>query len=295
MRARWLTVLAVAAVLGVLSSAATPAEVVVAAGRDGGDGGGGGGESGGGSDTGGGVDENGDPIVVAVDPGSPGSSVPTPGDEDSGGPVCWWEVVIADDSDYPFYRDDGTPIFSATGRWLRQYCDGEVVTTGGWYWAVPEGGIVIPGELAREAAEAVAIADPVVGTSPAPGRLVVRVPTWLWIDGSWWQTYEATATAGRVTATVTATPLSAVWTTGDGAMLTCGAGVPWQPGAAVTAETCVHTYTVASPATGYELTVAVDLALSWTSNVGVSGTLDPIPRSSTQTVTVGEIQAVGTS
>lgn len=237
--------------------------------------------------SGGGVNEDGDPTAVAVDPGTDGYDDTTPGSD------CYWTVIIADDSDYPFFTDDGVAVHSKTGRWVRQYCDGEAVTRG-WYWAVPEGGAVVPADLAQQAAESVAIAPPVIGTSPASGRLVVQVPTWLWVDDGWWETYSATATAGRVSATVTATPVRATWSMGEGSTLVCDAGIAWHPGLADAASDCAHTYTRASTAAGYTMSVTVELELGWSSNFGESGTIPTISRTQTQIVQVGEIQAVGT-
>lgn len=272
MRARRLTQLVVASVVGVLS--VPGASPVWAAGE-------------------GYVDPNGDPTVVATDGGSGGGS----GDSGGGGgePDCWYEVIVHDDWATAMYDRFGTRQYSETGRWLTYVCnDPSAVAVGGWP-ALPEGGGVDPVELARQARESVPIAAPAAVTSPASGRLVVQMVTWLWIDGAWWHEYSATASAGRVSATITATPQRAVWSTGDGATVECaGAGTPWQPGAAADAATCSHTYRSVSPPSGFELSVSVEFDVVWSSNVGQTGTLDTISRTSTQVVHVGEIQAVGT-
>lgn len=257
-----------------------------------GDPGGGGGDGDGDPGGGGGeIDENGDPTAIADDPGEPGTS--TPG-SDGGDPDCWWVIVVADDIATSVFNQFGERLFSETGRWLMRVCEGMgAVAVDGWP-VVPEGGEVDPGELASSARESVPIGAPLALTSPAAGRLVVRMPTWLWVDSEWWQTYSATATAGRVSSTVTATPTRAVWSTGDGRTVECGAGSPWQPGLPDSAATCAHTYTVASPAGGFDLSVTVEFEVAWTSNVGQAGTLSTISRSAGQTVQVGEIQAIGT-
>jgi hypothetical protein len=244
--------------------------------------------------TGGGVDEDGNPIVVVTVPGTPDDREDDEDADGDGQPDCWWEVVVADDLAIFVYGSDGARRHSATGRWLMRVCQdiGPVAVDG--VPVVPEGGRVIPGDLARSAARSVPIAEPVIGTSPSSGRLVVRVPTWLWVDEGWWEPYSATATVGRVSATVTATPVRAVWSAGDGATVVCDAGVAWQPGLAEDATDCAHTYTAASGDGGYELSVEVEIELAWTSNVGQSGTLDSIARTGTQTVQVGEVQAIGT-
>ncbi|HWL41518.1 MAG TPA: hypothetical protein VNQ73_01145 [Ilumatobacter sp.] len=250
---------------------------------------------GGGDDEGGGggeIDEDGNPTAVAAAPGTPGGTTPEPfGDGES---ECWWEVVVADDTVIRVFNQFGERRFSATGRWLMRVCEGIGPVAVDGATAVPEGGGVDPGELAAEARESVPIAAPLALTSPASGRLVVRMPTWLWVDGGWWQTYSATATAGRVSSTVTATPTRAVWSTGDGRSVECEAGTPWRRGLADSAATCAHTYTTASPAEGYDLSVTVEFEVAWSSNVGQAGTLPTITRSASQTVQVGEIQAIGT-
>lgn len=246
-----------------------------------------------GGSGGGEIDEDGDPTAIAGTPGTAGSSTPGSGGDD-GEPECWFEVVVADDMKITVYDQHGNRRFSETGRWLMQVCEGiGPVALDGWP-VFPEGGSVDPGELAEQARESVPIGAPLAVTSPAVGQLVVQMPTWLWVDGSWWQDYSATATAGRVSSTVTATPRRAVWSTGDGATVECEAGTPWQVGLPDSAATCAHVYRQVSPPGGFALAVTVEFDVAWESNVGQSGTLSTISRSTSQAVQVGEIQAVGT-
>ncbi len=236
------------------------------------------------------VPTGGSPTAVATEVDADGGSNGGGG----GGGVesdCWWEVQIADDFAQPVYDVDGTQLHSATGRWLAKFCgNGELVDQ------QPEGAVVDLDALAREAARSVSISGPVVQTSPANRKLYVQISTWLWISGSWWHDYEATASTGRVTATVTAAPTSVSWATGDGATVTCnGPGRAWSPGLGDEASDCRHTY---HEATDHDQTLplmaTVTFHLSWTSNIGASGDLDPISRSSTVQVSVGEIQAIET-
>jgi hypothetical protein len=92
--------------------------------------------------------------------------------------------------------------------------------------------------------------------------------------------------------------MSVRWDLGDGDILTCrGPGLPWRPGLAEDATNCAHTYTrssAASPGGRFQLSAAVALEITWTSNVGDGGTLDSISRSASRFVDVGEIQAIGT-
>lgn len=237
------------------------------------------------------VDDNDNPTAVASDVGDV-VAVRAGGGE----PECEWSVVIDDDIDYAVHEIDGRRLFSESGRWLQQICDGQSTSVNGSY-LIPEGGQVDPQQLAAEARQSVPIVMPTINTSPASDRrLYVRVPTWLWLDPSWWQTYSATASAGRVSSTVTARPVRAVWSAGDGEGPTCdGPGVVWREGMREDATDCSHIYyhSSASQEGGtYTLSVTVEFEVTWTSNVGVSGGLSGVSRSASRPVEVGEIQAV---
>lgn len=241
------------------------------------------------------VDEDGNPTVTVGDgtPGGPGGGGP------GGSDPCVWEVIVEDDFAVHVYDADGQVQFSETGRWLQKVCPGVGAVAVGGQFIIPEGGAVDVEALAEEALASVSIPGPAIRTSPELDRIYVRVPTWLWVDGSWWHGYQATASAGRVTATVTATPRSSSWTLGDGSTVRCdGPGIAWHPGLPEDVTSCAHTYTTSSagrPGDTFSLSAAVQLDVSWTSNIGQGGTLPAISRTSTQPIVVGEIQAVGTS
>ena len=240
------------------------------------------------------VPPDGDPTVVSRDEQTSGDPSSGPGT-----PNCTWEVAIEDDMDSAIYDvDTGERIYSETGRWLRRMCDGSPVQVNGES-VVPEGGAVNPRTLAVEAQASARIPPPAISTSPdASRRLYVQVATWLWLEPAWWRPYEATATAGRVTSTVTVVPLSAIWNTGDGSTVSCaGRGTPWTSGA-TGASSCSHTYrsSSATRAAGtFPLQVTVTFAVSWTSNTGAGGSLPNISRSASVDVVVGEIQAINTT
>lgn len=235
------------------------------------------------------IDPDGDPTATAGDGGSSGGGG---GGGGGGNDDCEYALSIEDDFEFYVYGDDDTPQHSATGRWFTYICNGASMDV------VPEGGLVDPRQVAVDALASVGITGPVVATSPASDRLVVRVPTWLWVDGGWWQTYTATASAGRVTAAVTVRPVATDWSTGDGGGTTCtGPGVAWSPGLPDSATDCSHTYlepSAGEPGSTFSLTATVRMEVSWSSNTGQGGTLPAISRSSTQPVTVSEVQAVGT-
>lgn len=246
------------------------------------------------------VTPGGHPTAVASDP----RSGPTGGGSSGGGgssdQVCEWLVVIKDDFTFFVYDvDSAEPQHSATGRWLEYRCNGLGAMQVDGFFLVPEGGFVDPRQLALDALATVSIAPPAIRTSPSEnGRLFVQVPTWLWLDSSWWTTYEATANTGRVWSTVRATPVSTRWALGDGEAVSCkGPGTPWRPGLSEAASNCTHTYrssSAAQPGGTFGLDATVTLEVSWTSNASTGGTLPAISRTSALQVDVGEIQAIGT-
>jgi len=209
-------------------------------------------------------------------------------------------VVIQDDFEFKIYDVDSLePQHSATGRWLERWCPGVGAVDVNGFFAVPEGGLADPYQVALDALASVQITPPAIRTSPSEnGRLYVQVPTWLWLDSTWWQTYEATANTGRVWSTVRATPVATTWELGDGRSVSCrGPGTPWRRGLSEDASSCTHTYRSSSasrPGGTFSLEVTVMLEVSWTSNATGGGTLPAITRSSTIAVEVGEIQAIGT-
>lgn len=245
------------------------------------------------------VDSDGDPTAVAGEGGSGGGGAASgggAGTDDS----CEWHVVIEDDFEFFIYDVDSLePQHSATGRWLERWCRGVGAVDVDGYFVIPEGGLVDPYQLALDALASVQIAPPGIRTSPSEnGRLYVQVPTWLWLDSTWWQTYEATANTGRVWSTVRATPVATTWELGDGSSVSCrGPGTPWRRGLSEDASSCTHTYRSSSssqPSGTFDLEATVTLEVSWTSNATGGGTLPAISRSSTLDVEVGEIQAIGT-
>lgn len=234
------------------------------------------------------IDEGGTPTAEAreVDRGrgSRGSS---------SGSNCHWRVVIEDDTAFAVYETDGSRQYSETGRWLEQVCDGRPIQV------VPESAPADPRDLAVSAREAVPIPAPPLNTSPsANGELYPQMKTWLWLDEAWWREYSATASAGAVSSTVTARPVRAEWTMGDGGRTVCaGPGVAWRRGMGEDDTYCSYTYRRSSAGEEggtFTLTVTVYFEVAWTSNVGAGGSLGAVTRSASIPVRVGEIQAVNT-
>ena len=244
--------------------------------------------------------DGGDPTAVAIDGASAPGGVGGGGSGGGAPNPCHWQVVIEDDYQFSVYGDDDTEQHSNTGRWLQYWCEGIGAVAVNGYFLTPEGGLIDPAALAADALASIDIGGPEIRTSPsAEGRLYVQIPTWLWLDRGWWKPYQASASAGRVTSTVTAKPVKTTWTMGDGNSVTCtGAGQAWHSGLPDDATDCRHTYRHSSatkPGNTFHLEATVTFEVTWTSNLGPGGTLPAITRTSSVDAEVGEIQAIGTN
>ncbi len=127
----------------------------------------------------------------------------------------------------------------------------------------------------------------------------MNLRTWLWIDPGAWQPLSQTASAGPVSATVTATPTSVRWDMGDGAVVTCrGPGTPFDPTRAESAQStdCSHTYKRSSAGQSgerYTVRVTITYGVSWTaSGAPGGGELGVIESSESLPLRVAEGQAV---
>jgi hypothetical protein len=130
-----------------------------------------------------------------------------------------------------------------------------------------------------------------------PGAQLVGVASWLWLTGVW-QSIEATAAIGAVSSTVTARPVEATWSMGDGTTVTCsGAGRPYDPArpARDQSSDCTHVYTrssAAEPDGVYPVSVTVTYEVGWSASTGAGGVLDTLTRTTTLPVVVQQAQAV---
>jgi hypothetical protein len=104
-----------------------------------------------------------------------------------------------------------------------------------------------------------------------------------------------------VRVTVTATPASVTWTSGDGGSVTCaGPGMPYpvgDPNPPAQSPTCGHAFTRSStgfPGGVYPLTAQVSWQISWQASNGQTGTLPSLTTSATAQVRVVEVQALVT-
>ena len=146
--------------------------------------------------------------------------------------------------------------------------------------------------------------SPSIGLNPAPFS-IVNLATWLWIDAGIWHSFEATATAGGITATAVATPQDVVWSMGDGSTVVCrGPGIVYQ--ASEPQTYCSHTFRVPSvgqpssdgdPNDGaFRVVASVTWAVRW-SAVGVpgGGQLPSLHTSVVEPVRVEQVESIGTA
>jgi hypothetical protein len=194
----------------------------------------------------------------------------------------------------PMYSGDGDTVpLDTPGQWLLKTCGTDYF-----------GAVFIPAQdpqlLAEQARKYLPLPAPAPRMSPA-GDQIVNLPSWLWVDGPWEPKTSTVAVPG-VSVTVTAVPVSVVWSMGDGTEVTCaGPGTPYEPSRpdADQLTSCSHTYTRSSaeqPGDHYTVTVSVRWSASW-AVVGApgGGDLGTITRATSFPVRVGEVQALNTA
>lgn len=154
---------------------------------------------------------------------------------------------------------------------------------------------VNPAALAEQAVSKLGLASPTIEMAPPDGaEQLVGVSTWLWIEPAAWHSMSATASAGTVSATATATPSKVVWNMGDGNQITCdGPGTPYVASDPTAATNCSYTWAQAG---SYQVAVTLYWSVTWTAagapgggNLGLqAGPATQVP------VTVTESQAINT-
>lgn len=182
------------------------------------------------------------------------------------------------------------------GRWAWQYCGGDMVNL----VFLPDAAPVDPLLLAQSARDQLVLPLPRPRTNPSADRSqLVNLRTWLWIDPAGWQPLSKTASAGTVSATVTASPTSVRWEMGDGAVVTCrGPGIPYDPSRPESAQStdCSHIYKRSSagqPDERYTVQVTITYGVSWTvTGAPGGGDLGVIETSESLPLRVAEGQAV---
>lgn len=180
------------------------------------------------------------------------------------------------------------------GAWFRKTCpDGRATTI----W-VPAAEVVDPAALAEEARSRTVVPLPGVNLNPGAGQdQVVNLETWMWVDS--WEPVSATAAAGPVTVTVTATPVRVEWSMGNGDVVVCsGPGTRYDPARAPDAQAteCSYTYRSSSagaPGSDFTITATSVWQVTWSATgVAAGGEFGLLRRTNSVNVRVSEIQAV---
>lgn len=241
--------------------------------------------------------EDGDAVVEVGDSERP--RPPRSGGGGGGGDVrCrYYGTTMGDLVDFSdlarMYEEAGRPLLIE--RWCEDISTGEFVSIRPIEWT-PRTVVEDPVALARVAKTRLPLASPTWRSYPTAEH-VVNLNSWLWVDE--WTATARSATAGGVSATVTATPVRQRWVFGDGATRTCdGPGTPFDPGRRVAdqpAPSCSYTFRRSSagqPSGKFRGSVTMTWQVSWTSNVGEGGNLGELSRTAPVEFRVGEVQAV---
>ncbi|MHB1510555.1 MAG: hypothetical protein ACYCST_13495 [Acidimicrobiales bacterium] len=187
------------------------------------------------------------------------------------------------------------------GQWVFPNCSGPgVIDPMPPVWvtgATPAAGIVqvAPVVVAEQAAKTLGLSSPMIEMAPPDGNpQLVGVATWLWVNPASWHPLIATASAGAVTTTATATPTKVVWDMGDGASVTCaGPGVPYDPSTPHATTDCSYTWATAGT---YTVTATIDWSVTWSAaGAAGGGTLgDEAGPAGAVTVDVVQSEAINT-
>lgn len=197
------------------------------------------------------------------------------------------------------------------GQWVFPICAGPgvinpmppiwVPTPAAGKPAAPAVPAVSPVVLARQAVSHLGLpALSVHMAPPSDADQLVGLASWLWVTG--WQPRSASATAGPVTATVTAAPTEVVWDLA-GHQVTCsGAGTAYRPDmpAGNQHTSCSYTWTQSSagaPGGRFPVTATVYWQVTWAAHGAAGGgSLGRVAGPpATAAVAVAEGQAINTT
>jgi hypothetical protein len=157
-----------------------------------------------------------------------------------------------------------------------------------------------PAQLATEALERVSLPEPDITMAPASDiPQLVNLATFLWLPSEQWQPVTASAWAGGVTSTVTATPVRVIWDMGQGDSLVCdGPGLPYRPDLPDDRQPsdCHYTYRYSSagqPGQSFIVTATVEWEATWSvTGAPGGGSLGTVSRSASIPVQVAELQSL---
>lgn len=166
----------------------------------------------------------------------------------------------------------------------------------------PQAAPPTPEQLRDAAMAAMTLPVPVLGRNPATTTLVY-LPTWFWVPGAAFRTWDITASAGEpvVSATVVAQPQSMVVSSAGGSSGACTPGqatTSWATGGSDAAACTIEFQrpSVGQPGLAFTANGTTSYTTSWTSRVagaaGPGGPLAPVSRTGQTAVPVAETQAL---
>ncbi|MET9628293.1 hypothetical protein ABZX92_12595 [Lentzea sp. NPDC006480] len=196
--------------------------------------------------------------------------------------------------------DPGTPHPEGPGGWFRLLCSAEGKDTASrppvWLPAGQQAPPAFtPEQVAQIARNRLRLPDPGIALSP-PGEQLVNLPTWLWLRNGW-RSIRATASVPGIAVTAVAEPVAVVWSTGDGATITCsGPGTPFAAGRDPKSASpdCGHVYrgpSSSQPGGVYRFSTTVRWNIRW-SGAGQSGVFPDLTTTSSTALRVIESQAL---
>ena len=154
--------------------------------------------------------------------------------------------------------------------------------------------------LAKAAWKAVEIPAPSVEMNPRMDgdvQTLVGVENWVWASADTPQSVTASASAGPVSATVTATSSGLTLSAPDSKVSCQGFGTPWQPGMPEGGSSCTVTFTRSSEHLGgsTSVKVGVSYSASYAASDGAQGSLPSVSTSGSVSLKVGEAQSLNSS
>jgi len=239
----------------------------------------------------------GDQIIAGVQYGAP------PAGGGGADPECEWSESLPRDASA---TGPGTAVTKQIGsisyRLFDYTCPArDPMTT--YHW-LPQ---MSSGQLAEHAASIVYDNLPAMWGNFAPParRGFVDVGTWIWVNPLLWIPVAVTASiitpAGIISVTTKATPKKLIFNPGDGDLgsgpLTCGnPGMIWMSQFGdFMPSSCMYTYRHSSStqASGlFEADVAVQWHVTWSTNLGASGTIGELTLHTSHQMNIREVQAL---
>jgi hypothetical protein len=212
---------------------------------------------------------------------------------------CEWRAVLVV-TNGARNSPGGINVIGADGVRRSQYarlCKNQM---SGYYW-IPDNRTSIAATSARSRLSKL-VNMLATRTAPPMDKMVVNVGTWFWVPRAAWKPVSVTAyiplEVGVISVTATVTPFALTYSPGDGhSPVTCkGPGEPWSTSLGDTARSsCMYTYRSAShtqPSRAYNNRMSVTWKVSWSSNLGIGGSLPNITVGLNSTARVFELQAL---